>query len=586
MKKIRTQWNLKLLYQSIKDPKIDNDVQVIERACNSFSKQWSSRTDYTQQSKVLLKALSDYQQVMECVGDAKPVAYYMLARDIDTTNTRLSAKISQIQERITQATNQVLFFEIQLGHIAPSMQQQIRRDTSFAKYLYFLEKIWTLAKHRLTDGQEQVMALKSEPAYQLWIAANNNLVAQQEIVWKKKLIPINQAIAMIASLSPSDRKKLHSSVNEKLKSISFLAAAELNAVCINKKIDDQLRSFVKPYSATICDYENDESVIESMMQLIAEHQKYAHEFFKLKAEVMGVKQLHYCDMNVTLAVKHREISFEQGVAIVMRAFEKVHPQYAEIFKTYLENGQIDVYSRVGKQGGGYCWGGYNQATFILLNWTNDFRSVMTLAHEMGHAIHREYAKAQTVFYEAHPISTAEVASTLFENFVFEELVSELPPNEQRMMRLNRVQDSISTVFRQGAYFGFEQTMHKRIRAEGQISRDDLAHIMAVELKKHLGNHVVVTDDDGYLFVQYSHARWFFYVYSYAYGKLISNVLYKKYLEDRTFIKQINQFLSAGGSQSPEAIFKSIGVDTTQEAFWKEGLEAIGNQVKILNKEFK
>ena len=586
MKKIRTQWNLKLLYQSPNDPKIEHDVQAIERICSHFHEQWSSRTDYTKQPKALSRALSDYQQVMECVGDAKPVAYYMLARDIDTTNTHLSAKISQVQERITRATNQVLFFEIQLGRIAPSVQERIRRNALFMKYLYFLEKIWILARHRLTDGQEQVMALKSEPAYQLWIAANNNLVAQQEIMWKKKFIPINQAIGMIASLSITDRKKLHSAVNDKLKSISFLAAAELNAVCINKKIDDLLRSFAKPYSATICDYENDESVIESMIRLIAENQKCAHEFFKLKAEVMGVKQLHYCDMNVTLAIKHREISFEQGVAIVMRAFQKVHPRYAEIFKTYLENGQIDVYSRVGKQGGGYCWGGYNQATFILLNWTNDFRSVMTLAHEMGHAVHREYAKAQTVFYEAHPISIAEVASTLFENFVFEELVSELPFDEQRMARLNRVQDSIATVFRQGAYFNFEQVMHDQIRSEGQVSSGDLAHIMAVELKKHLGKRVIVTDDDGYLFVRYSHARWFFYVYSYAYGKLISNVLYKKYLEDPSYIKQINEFLSAGGSQSPETIFKSIGVDTTQELFWKEGLEAIGNQVKALKKEFK
>lgn len=586
MKKIRTEWNLKLLYQSINDPRIELDLQSIEKQCGQFAEKWSTRNDYLKQIKVLLQAIVEYQTVMETVGDARPVAYFMLGRDNDARQTKLQGKISQAQERVTRAINRVLFFEIQLGTLAVVMQEKIRKERVFAPYIYFFEKIWAQARHRLSDNQEQIMALKSEPAYQLWIAANSNLVAQQQVLWKKKLIPINQAVGMIASLPPADRKKLQGIVNSQLKSISFLATAELNAVCINKKIDDQLRAFTKSYSATISDYENNEAVIESMMQLIASHQKTVHDFYKLKAEVMEVPQLNYCDVNVTLATKRREISFEQGVAIVMRAFEKVHPKYAEIFRTYLENGQIDVYPRMGKQGGGYCWGGYKQATFILLNWTHDFRSVMTLAHEMGHAIHREFAKSQTVFYEAHPISIAEVASTLFENFVFEELLLELSPDEQRMARLNRVQDSIATVFRQGAYFAFEQAMHERIRSEGQISAEDLARTMTRELKKHFGNHVVVSDDDGYFFVRYSHARWFFYVYSYAYGKLISNVLYKKYTADNQFIEKINEFLSAGGSQSPEAIFKSIGVDTANDSFWKEGLESLNDEVRQLKKLFK
>lgn len=586
MKKIRTEWNLKLLYRSATDPQIEEDLNAIESICSRFAKQWSDRSDYLTDYQVLLTVLKEYQKVMECVGDAKPVAYFMLARDINTQNIVLNAKISQAQERVTLATNKVFFFEIKLGKLTPRFRDHIRNDGSFTPYKYFLEKIWAQAPHRLTDDQEQIMALKSEPAYQLWVAANNKLVAEQQILWKKKYIPINQATGIIASLPAADRQKLHQLVTNQLKAISFMATAELNAVCINKKIDDQLRSFANPYSATISDYENSEPVVESMMRLIADNQKHAHNFFKLKAQVMSMKQLRYCDINVTLATRRKVISFEEGVAMVMKTFKKIDPRYAAIFQSYLENGQIDVYARVGKQGGGYCWGGYNQATYILLNWTNDFRSVMTLAHEMGHAIHREFAKSQNVFYEAHPISIAEVASTLFENFVFEELVAELPKNEQRMARLNRVQDAVATVFRQGAYFAFEQQMHDQIRSEGQVSGEHLAQIMAQELKKHLGNHVQVTNDDGYLFVKYPHARWFFYVYSYAYGKLISNVLYKRYLEDKTFIEKINQFLAAGGSQSPEAIFKSIGIDTSQEPFWKEGIEAIGDEIKNLRKDFK
>lgn len=586
MKKIQTIWNLSLLYKSATDPAIEKDIRIIEVACEKFSTRWKDRTEYLKNEKVLLEVLIEYKEVMHHVGDAKPVSYFMLARDIDSANNFLNAQISKIQERITRATNELLFFEISLGNISPALRIKILKNSFLKEFNYFLEKIWKSAIHRLSDGEEKIMALKSEPAYQLWLAANEKLVDEQEIFWKGNLVPIHQATGMMSSLTMANRRKLHALICSNLKSISFLATAELNAVVINKKIDDALRLFEKPYSATILDYENDENAVDAMIRLIGSHQKYSHEFYKVKADLLELDHLEYSDIAVTVAAKKISISFEKGAEIVSRALGKVDVRYKQIFEEFLYNGQIDVYARVGKRGGGYCWGGYNRPTYILLNWTDDFHSVMTLAHEMGHAIHREFSKSQNVMYEAHPISTAEVASTLFENFVFEELVSELSPKDKILAEMNRIQDSIATIFRQAAYFEFELEMHKMIRKDGQVSSSDLARLMQQSLKKHLGKVFQITEDDGYLFVRYSHARWFFYVYSYAYGNLISNVLYANYQKDSSFIENINQFLSAGGSTSPEAIFASIGVDTSDESFWKQGLDEVGSKITKLKKDLK
>lgn len=586
MKKIQTTWNLSLLYKSATDPAINRDVKLIEDSCAEFAKKWDSNQSYIKNEKILNNVLLEYKKLMHIIGDAKPVSYFMLARDIDSASTFLSAQISKVQERITVATNDILFFEISLGNITPALRVKILKNPFFKEFHYFLEKIWKSAVHQLSNSEEKIMALKSEPAYQLWLAANEKLVDEQEVLWKGSLIPIHQATGIMSSLTTINRRKLHALICNKLKSISFLATAELNAVVINKKIDDTLRSFEKPYSATVLDYENDEVAIDAMIRLIDSHQKYSHEFYKIKAELLELDHLEYSDVAVTVAAKKVSISFEKGAEIVSRALGKVDVRYKQIFEEFLYNGQIDVYARVGKRGGGYCWGGYNRPTYILLNWTDDFHSVMTLAHEMGHAIHREFSKSQNVMYEAHPISTAEVASTLFENFVFEELVSELSPRDLLLVEVNRVQDSIATIFRQAAYFEFELEMHKMIRKDGQISSSDLARLMQQSLKKHLGKIFHITEDDGYLFVRYSHARWFFYVYSYAYGNLISNVLYAHYRNDSGFVEKINQFLSSGGSASPEEIFASIGINTADESFWKQGLDEIGMKISKLKKDLK
>ena len=91
------------------------------------------------------------------------------------------------------------------------------------------------------------------------------------------------------------------------------------------------------------------------------------------------------------------------------------------------------------------------------------------------------------------------------------------------------------------------------------------------------------ESDGYFFVQWSHIRRFFYVYTYAYGDLVSKALYAKYKKDPAFIQKIKQFLSAGSSKSPYDIFKDIGIDTSDPKFFEDGIKEIEKDIIRLEK---
>ena len=99
----------------------------------------------------------------------------------------------------------------------------------------------------------------------------------------------------------------------------------------------------------------------------------------------------------------------------------------------------------------------------------------------------------------------------------------------------------------------------------------------------MGDAVEVTDEEGYFYVYWSHIRRFFYVYTYAYGQIISRALYEKWKEDPSYAKKIKQFLSAGGSMKPEDIFKSIGIDTSKNSFFETGLEGVERDITKLEK---
>jgi oligoendopeptidase F len=125
-----------------------------------------------------------------------------------------------------------------------------------------------------------------------------------------------------------------------------------------------------------------------------------------------------------------------------------------------------------------------------------------------------------------------------------------------------------------------------IRTKGAASKEEMAKLMNKHMQAYLGPAVKLEENDGYFFVQWSHIRNFFYVYSYAFGQIISKALYAEYKKDASFIKKIEQFLSAGGSMSPYDIFKSIGIDTSKPEFFEAGLKQVEADIKRLEKLVK
>jgi oligoendopeptidase F len=389
------------------------------------------------------------------------------------------------------------------------------------------------------------------------------------------------------NLPTGPRRRLSSIINTKLKEIAHFAEAEINAVVTNKKIIDELRHYTEPYEATLLSYETEPKTLENLRRAIDSNWAISHKFYRLKAKMMKLKSFAYADRNAKISKVNKKIEFKQAVEIVKKAFAKVDPEYADIFASFLNQGQVDVFAKKGKRGGAYCSSYETLPIFILLNHLADFNSVSTLAHETGHALHSHFStKTQRPLYRDYTTATAEVASTLFENFVFDEVFPTLSKKEQVAALHDKINSSVQTIFRQMACFNFELELHNQIRAQGSLSKEKIAGLMNKHMQSYLGPLFKLTEDDGYFFVQWGHIRRFFYVYSYAFGELISNALYEKYKADKGFATQIKKFLSLGGSASPEEIFASIGLDIRQPNFFELGLKKIEADIDQLEKLLK
>ncbi len=577
-------WNLKMFYRSSTDPKIESDMLEIEGLFDGFAKKYdTAEKEYLKNEDTLLKVLTDAEKLM-AFASPKPLLYFYSLKDIDSTNTEASAKFSLYLDRMVKCDNKVTFFAISLGNISKEYQAKFLKSEKLKHFRVFLERAFMDAKHSLSVEQEKIMNLKVLPAHEMWVMGNEKILNGKSVSWKGKKLPISSASQLLPELSSAkDRKKLWSNITDVLESIASISEIELNAIITNKKIDDELRGYEKPYDNTVRKYRNDPKVVEQLTKTVSANFAISHKFYKLKAKLLKLNTLRHSDRAAKLGTIKTKFPFDYAVATLKSVFGNLNPFYSGVIDKFVKNGQIDVFPRVGKLGGAYCNHSFDSPTLLLLNYTDDLYSFTTMAHEFGHAFHSELSRERGPIYSSYSTALAETASTLFEAIALESVFEKLSDKEKIIVLHDKISDGIATVFCQVAGFNNENALHDAIRTKGYISKEEIADLYVKNMSEYLGPLFRLERKDGYMFVRWSHIRMFFYVYTYAFGMLVSKALLRRYRADKAFWTSIEKFLKAGGKDSPENILREIGIDVSKPDFWQEGLREIERDIDLLEK---
>ncbi len=583
---IKTEWDLKKhYYQSETDPQIEADIKAIEAAYTAFAKKFAGK-DFTSTPEKLAAALKAEDALM-AIPASKPILYFWYRQTLDASDQKAEQQINLISDRLTKIGNQTIFFSLAIGKIPKATQKLYLKDPTLEPYRYLLTQIFETAKHNLTEAEEKIMSLKSTPARSLWVNGTDKILNKRSITYKKKSMPLNEAIEKVSAIDVAERPKLWAVVRDELKSLSEIAENEMNAIVIDKKINDELRGYTKPYQATVQSYENDLTAVEALVESISTKGfALSRKFYELKAKAHGVSSLPYASKYDPLGAEIH-IPYAEATDICRDVFYGVKNEYGEFFDEMLKGGNIDVYPRKNRSGGAFMSSDTNIPIFVFLNQVDTFKSLETLAHEMGHALHSHRSKAaQPARYQDYSTTTAETASTLFENLVFDSVYRQSDDATRFTLMHDRLTRDISTIQRQIAFFNFEREMHMLIRTQGAASKEELAALLVKQLKAHLGKGIDVADDDGYSFVYIGHFRAMFYVYSYAYGLLMSSLMSQNYIADNSYATQIDKFLTSGGNNTVENIFKSIGIDAHKLETFETSLASLEKNVNEFGRLLK
>jgi oligoendopeptidase F len=292
---------------------------------------------------------------------------------------------------------------------------------------------------------------------------------------------------------------------------------------------------------------------------------------------MGRSALDHWDRNAPLTTAQpRRYDWATAKGIVLESFSALAPRFADTAETFFTRPWIDAQPRQGKQSGAYSHPVTStRHPFVFLNYMGERRDVLTLAHELGHAVHQTLAAPQGTLLADTPLTLAETASIFGEGLVFERLLAEAPKAERRDLLAGRIEDGLNTVVRQIAFHRFETRFHAA-RVEGEMAPDQIGGLWVDVMGESLGPAIRLNPGYEHYWAYVSHfVHAPFYVYAYAFGDLLVRGLMEARRKDPAgFAPLYEALLAGGGARTYVEALAPFGLDPREKAFWAAGCAGI------------
>ena len=337
----------------------------------------------------------------------------------------------------------------------------------------------------------------------------------------------------------------------------------------------RLTNFKSSLEASL--YANDipTALYDNLINVVHKHLPLLYKYYDVKKEILGLEDFHLYDGYVNCVKKvSKKYSFEEGKELVLDALKVLGDEYINVLKTAFTDGWIDKYPNRGKTSGAYSSGCYDTKPFVLLNYTNNYDDVSTLAHELGHSMH-SYFSIHYNDYENHsyPLFLAEIASTVNELLLSYYMENKVETKEEKLTILNERLDLFkATVFRQTMFAEFEKYIHNKADNNEILTADNLAEYYYQLNKKYFGDKVLVDDVVRYEWLRIPHFYRPFYVYQYATGLSIASYIAKNILEGKEgFRDKYILFLKSGGRDYPLEVLKIIDVDLKDTKVFEDAM---------------
>ena len=567
-------WDLSDLYDGGDDARLQQDEQEAEQAAAEFRDKYYGKVAELGAAE-LREAIEERERIEEVLTRALYYAHLWFATD--TADPARGALVARLTEKGAALDTQLLFFGLEIADLDDAQAESLIGSSELERWRHWLRSLRKFRPYLLSEPEEKIFTEKSVSGVSAWSRLHEELLSAIKVELDGETIGLEEAMAKLYSADRDERRAAAEAVTEALAPGLRTRAYVFNTILVDKFIDDRLRGYETWISSRNLRNDTTDEAVDALIDAAVTRYDVPQRYYRLKAKLIDLDRLTFYDRFAPIADDPSKVSWDEARDIVVSAYHDFTPETGDAVDRFFRENWIDAPVRENKRTGAFC------ATtvpgvhpYILMNFTGDRRSILTLAHELGHGLHGVMTQPLGLFNADTPLTTAETASVFGEALTFKRLLAlEDDPRRRLNLLAGRIEDSIATVFRQIAMNRFEHAVHTERREQGELAADRFEELWLETQKDMFADSV---DVDGYG-TWWSYIPHFLsspgYVYAYAYGFLFALSIFRRYEQDgESMVEPYLDVLRAGGSKPPEELAEIVGLDLTDAGIWASGIEAL------------
>jgi len=548
--------------------------------------------------------LTDAGQVLACfqLDDEmsrvieKVYVYAYMKSDENQDDSSASEMSSRVQTLYSQAAAAGSFVRPELLDQPEKIIRGYIENPAFSDYRHTLDVLLKLKPHTLSKAEEELLAKASDMASSPSVIFNK--ISEADMTFPKvknekgEEVQLSEGVFYRFLLSPDRefRKRAYEGILGSYDKSKNTLATTLSSEVKKNWFFTQARKYPSSLESSLSGESIPREVYDNLIKAVNQNLSYLHQYVALRKKVFKLDKVQVFDMYVPLVADYTlTIPYEKAQEMLFQSLNPLGEGYLNILKKGFESRWIDVYETENKANGGYSWGSYDTHPFILMNYDDTADSMLTLSHEIGHALNFYYTNSTQKYVNSDtPIFTAEVASTMNENLMLEYLIQNAQSDDEKLYFLDKLIESIrGTFYTQVMYSEFEQVIYDRVEKGEALSYESLSEIWKGLLEKYYGPDFTVEQLASRGWSRIPHFYMNFYVYKYATSLSASNELLNNILIGKPgAIENYLIFLKAGSSDYPIEVLKAAGVDMLSTTAVDNLLAKFGKLVSEMEATFQ
>jgi len=576
---MKKEWVLDTIYPSIESEEYQADLERLDVVLNQIN-HFAFHT--IENDEISLKAkLENYINMMQRYRllARKLIGYNSLRTSIHTDDKEATKQMDMIERFINQSV--VAFTKIDQW-----LSQQTFEDVDsdlVRDHLFVLNEVKDQAKYQLSENEEKIIAMMKQTGSTSWARLKDELIAGHTVEFEGQNVPLTMILNKAYDGDKNVRKAAYEAEIKSYKKIEDGLAACLNGIKGEVLTVSSLRGYVSPLQMILLDSRMDYQTLEAMLEAMKEYLPVFRSYLKAKAKYLGYENgLPFYELYAPVTKEKKAYTYEEACDYILSHFKSFDDDLYNMTKKAMENGWIDVESHQGKVSGAFCAGVPSlKESRILLNFSYSFDSVVTLAHELGHAFHNECAKNESILNLSSPMPLAETASTFNETILKKAALSELDDNEALAVLEAEISGCNQVIVDIYSRYLFETSLFEH-RQQGPLSASEICELMEQAQIDSYGDGLDPNYRHPYMWTwkpHYYYADANFYNFPYAFGQLFAKGLYALYLEKKdAFIPIYKQLLASTGKMSIADACASVGIDVRDVNFWRSSLDMIKEDI--------